>query len=87
MRILVLRRPQYSSRHNRSARAKARHRGRARALPKVPARYLGISGILIGQGLAAVAPAAVQVAPAAVQEVPAAMVPVALGDVVNSIVR
>ena len=90
MRILVPRRLQYSSpfhdRHNKPTGAKVRHRGRARALPKVPARCHGVFGILSGQGPAAVAPAAMQeVLPAA--GVPAAVVPGALGDVVNLIVR
>ena len=88
LRILVPRRLQYSSpledRRNRPARARVRHRGRARALPKVPARYHGVSGIQIGQGLAVVALAAVQEVPPAAG-VPAAAVLVALGDVVNLI--
>ena len=73
-------------RNDRSSKEKVRHRGRARALPRVPTRYLGVFGILSGQGPAVAAPAAVQeVLPAA--GVPAAVVPGALGDVVNLIVR
>ena len=90
MHIPALEELRYSSplqdRRDRSTKERVRHRGRARALPRVPARYHGVFGTLSGQGPAAVAPAAVQeVLPAA--GAPAAVVPGALGNVVNLIVR